>query len=930
MSHERAAQLVDAGIWLRLSGDIEGARRLFEQALKLDPQNLRAAELLAQEATEVLEPRSPTSQGPEANPFAPATLPPPPDEVDWGAAMSFADDQEAAPPPSPVMVGPPPSTLATPTPTPPPSPRAISPERPFESSPTPGADADWSSVAGKGTPVPRQAPEVVGKIPLGDVPLPRTTVMFSLTPPPFPVPSAPPEPPPAPPLPPRVGATPRPSVSSAFEPPAPPGASGPRPRGGGFQSTLTPRPAPSSSFGSGAAGPPARAGGFRSTLTPAAARSPFAAGTSRGSGAVSQASVRASGPSPLPRASGARPPLARTPSSRGSGSHDVITQPGVPGTPAGRAGAPDAGRARGTPTPAPQPPQPQPPPPQWPRGPSKSTQLFIPSGVGTGELPRDPTALSFVTELAPTSPEEVGGVPPDTQPLPFLTEAPRTAPLAGPQSPPAVAPPQLPRSPASSSPSSERQTLPYIVTPPPVSGSSAERVTVLYQTTGTPIPLEAYGPSPTPPPPPLPPRELLIPPAIPPVSTPIPQAAPGRATLPFGKDQLEQPRPTLPFGQDANPAPTARMTVMLQAPPPVQAAGRSTVPYSQSGLGPPANAPGGARQDTQYFSETTAGPMPPSQTAEVRPLVIRLDLEESIPEPRSIVDSLRDEVDAVGRPAARVVVLTDSAVDPSPSAPVAPAPVMSPPSPFQRLPPMSPPSPLAQPTPPGVLDADPPPAMEFAVRSPSPAPQTAPSDAWSWSAGPMAKDSPSEPVAPTPRPSPGLTPQASSAWDLRGNPGIRIDDMVGPDRTLELVGSTAKAPKSPDSVRVEVSTLLAGARDLMDLDDHTGAMELIDKAQAIAPDDPEVQRLRERSERTLLAMFESKLGSLETTPRVMLKDDEIIWLNLDHRAGFVLAQIDGTVTYEDLFAVSGMSRIDTARILAQLVDEGVISRGSAR
>lgn len=926
MSHERAAQLVDAGIWLRLSGDIDGARRLFEQALKLDPQNLRAAELLAQEATEVIEPRSPTRQAPEANPFAPATTPPP-DEVDWGAAMAFADDQATPQPPSSVtpVPTPTPSTSETPTP-PPPSPRSSSPDRPPESSPLPGADADWSSVAGKGTPVPRQAPEVVGKIPLGDVPLPRTTVMFSLTPPPFPAPSVPPELQPAPRLPPRVGPTPRPSVTSAFETP-PPGASGPRPRGGGFQSTLTPRPAPSSSFGSGTAGPPTRAGGFRSTLTPAGARSPSSAGASRGFGAVTQAPVRASGPSPIPRASGSRPPLARPASSRGSGSHDVITQPNAP---AARPVVPEAGRARGTPTPAP-------PPQQWPRGPSTSTQLFIPSGVGTGELPRDPTAISFVTELSPASPEEGGALLPDTQPLPFVTEAPGTAAPVGQRFPPANATAPLPRSSAGSAPSGERQTLPYIVAPAVVSPSSAERQTVLYQTTGTPIPLEAYGPSPTPPPPPPPPRALLIPPSIPPVSTPIPQVAPGRATLPFGKDQLELPRPTLPFGQEAGPAPTTRMTVMFQAPPPAEVAGRSTVPYSQSGLGPPAKAPGASRQETQYFSESTAGPMSPSQMTEVRPLVIRLDLDESIPEPPSIVDSLRDEVDAVGKPSARTVVLTDSAVDPSPSAPApsapaAPAPVMSPPSPFQRLPPLSPPSPLARPTPSGAFGAEPPPAMEFAARAPSPAPQAGPSDAWSWSAGPMGKDSPSEPVAPTPtpRPSPGLTPQASSAWDLRGNPGIRIDDMVGPDRTLELVGSTTKAPKSPDSVRVEVSTLLAGARDLMDLDDHTGAMELIDKAQAIAPDDPEVQRLRERSERTLLAMFESKLGSLESTPRVMLKDDEIIWLNLDHRAGFVLAQIDGTVTYEDLFAVSGMSRIDTARILAQLVDEGVISRGSAR
>jgi len=88
--------------------------------------------------------------------------------------------------------------------------------------------------------------------------------------------------------------------------------------------------------------------------------------------------------------------------------------------------------------------------------------------------------------------------------------------------------------------------------------------------------------------------------------------------------------------------------------------------------------------------------------------------------------------------------------------------------------------------------------------------------------------------------------------------------------------------------------------------------------------DPEVRQLREKSEQTLLAMYESKLGQLELVPRVALKEDEIIWLNLDHRAGFMLAQIDGQASFEDLFAISGMSRLDTARILAQLVEEGVI------
>lgn len=208
--------------------------------------------------------------------------------------------------------------------------------------------------------------------------------------------------------------------------------------------------------------------------------------------------------------------------------------------------------------------------------------------------------------------------------------------------------------------------------------------------------------------------------------------------------------------------------------------------------------------------------------------------------------------------------------------------------------------------------------------------------AWAWSTNsPAPLPVTQQPVVPaetrslpTPQPSP-LTPNATSAWDVRSNPGIKLSAIVGEAKALEMLSSDSAARKAPPSGggKDEIKTLLRGARDLLDLDDHTGAMELIVKAQAIAPDDPDVRALRERSEKTLLTMFESKLGKLETIPRVLLKEDEIIWLNLDHRAGFVLAQIDGTVCFDDLFAVSGMSRLDTARILAQLVDEGVISKG---
>ena len=169
-----------------------------------------------------------------------------------------------------------------------------------------------------------------------------------------------------------------------------------------------------------------------------------------------------------------------------------------------------------------------------------------------------------------------------------------------------------------------------------------------------------------------------------------------------------------------------------------------------------------------------------------------------------------------------------------------------------------------------------------------------------------------------------------SAWDTKSGPGVQLSDRApAVGAGMDLVASDE--PKHPEGAgpgrsKLEVAALLRGAKDLLELDDHSGALALVLKAAAVAPEDAEVLRLRERCERTLQHMYESKLGPLEAKPRVLLKDDEIIWLNLDHRAGFVLAQIDGTVSWDDLFALSGMSRLDTARILSQLLDEGVIAR----
>jgi hypothetical protein len=137
---------------------------------------------------------------------------------------------------------------------------------------------------------------------------------------------------------------------------------------------------------------------------------------------------------------------------------------------------------------------------------------------------------------------------------------------------------------------------------------------------------------------------------------------------------------------------------------------------------------------------------------------------------------------------------------------------------------------------------------------------------------------------------------------------------------MELID--APAPLAP--AEKKAVDVLKGARQLLEFADHSGALALVEQVLAESPNNAEALALKARCEATLTSMFESKLGDLSRRPRLRLRPDEVIWLNLDHRAGFVLAQIDGQLSLEDIFDLSGMGRLDTAKILAQLVEEKVI------
>ena len=130
----------------------------------------------------------------------------------------------------------------------------------------------------------------------------------------------------------------------------------------------------------------------------------------------------------------------------------------------------------------------------------------------------------------------------------------------------------------------------------------------------------------------------------------------------------------------------------------------------------------------------------------------------------------------------------------------------------------------------------------------------------------------------------------------------------------------------------ETDVWMRGARELVALNDFSGALELLNKVLERKPSDKDALQLHGTCEQNLTLMYESKIGAMDARPKTAIPPDEIIWLNLDPRAGFVLAQIDGEVSFEDLYAICGLKRLDTARILCELLEQGVVQiagRGQA-
>jgi hypothetical protein len=113
-------------------------------------------------------------------------------------------------------------------------------------------------------------------------------------------------------------------------------------------------------------------------------------------------------------------------------------------------------------------------------------------------------------------------------------------------------------------------------------------------------------------------------------------------------------------------------------------------------------------------------------------------------------------------------------------------------------------------------------------------------------------------------------------------------------------------------------------KDRFAMGDFSGALEMAEYILGRTPHDPEAKSLSEKCRDVLLDMYSSRIAGLDRVPRIAMTHDQIRWLSLDHRAGFLLSMVDGISSIDDLLDISGMQRLDALRIICALLDQKVI------
>ncbi len=154
--------------------------------------------------------------------------------------------------------------------------------------------------------------------------------------------------------------------------------------------------------------------------------------------------------------------------------------------------------------------------------------------------------------------------------------------------------------------------------------------------------------------------------------------------------------------------------------------------------------------------------------------------------------------------------------------------------------------------------------------------------------------------------------------------GVGNEPLPSMDASSFFLEEVDKPDSEANSAQAAVSETLDRARALYEMASFEEALELLEAILDVDDSCEPAHELLSLVTGELKRAQKKRLGSLSATPTLSIAMNHIASLDIDHRAGFLLSQIDGILTFEDILDMSAMDRLETLTLLVELLENQVI------
>jgi hypothetical protein len=191
------------------------------------------------------------------------------------------------------------------------------------------------------------------------------------------------------------------------------------------------------------------------------------------------------------------------------------------------------------------------------------------------------------------------------------------------------------------------------------------------------------------------------------------------------------------------------------------------------------------------------------------------------------------------------------------------------------------------------------------------------------------RDRPSNPEGPPTPPVPMGILRGNDAWGRSETGAARARSRS----STPPPANHFDAPDSNDALAMVGVTRASGKHEVdferemqerFELGDFTGALRAAELVLGTKPSHQRARALADACREKLVALHMARLGGGQRSIERAAAPGDERWLGIDHRAGFMLSQIEGKTSIEELVDISGLPRHDALKLLVELVGAGAV------